>query len=232
MAKKPIVFLSGGHGGTDPGAVGNNLKEKDINLQILLSCKEELERHNVKVVTSRTKDENDPVEDEVREANASGADVAASIHTNSAEGKNGDGSETYYYSTSEEGKRLAELCEAETKKIGQNSRGIKVGDHLWFIKGTTMPAVLCECGFINNPDDIKAIDTKAEQAAFGVAYAKAILKYLGIKYKEKKAKTTLYKVFKITRKQEGAFTKKANATALKKKLEKAGYEVEIKTTKK
>ncbi len=27
------VFLSAGHGGNDPGAVGNGLKEKDINLQ-------------------------------------------------------------------------------------------------------------------------------------------------------------------------------------------------------
>lgn len=45
MAKK--VFLSAGHGGKDSGAVGNSLKEKDINLNVLLKCKSELERHDV-----------------------------------------------------------------------------------------------------------------------------------------------------------------------------------------
>ena len=32
----PVVFLDAGHGGTDPGAVGNGMKEKDINLAVVL----------------------------------------------------------------------------------------------------------------------------------------------------------------------------------------------------
>ena len=59
MAK---VFLSAGHGGSDPGAVAYGMKEKDINLQIMLACHNELVRsYGVTVVCSRTKDENDPV---------------------------------------------------------------------------------------------------------------------------------------------------------------------------
>ena len=46
-----------------------------------------------------------------------------------------------------------------------------------------MVAVLCECAFIDNDKDNDIIDTVAEQKAFGVAYAKAILRYLGIAYK-------------------------------------------------
>lgn len=176
----PIVFLSAGHGGKDPGACAFGLKEKDINLQILLACKPELERHGVKVICSRTTDENDPVGDEVREANASGAAIAVSFHTNAARG---DGSETYYFSKDKNGKRLAELCEKHTKAIGQNSRGAKANDGLWFIRGTNMTAVLCECAFIDNDKDNDIIDTVAEQQAFGKAYAKAILEYLGIEYK-------------------------------------------------
>ena len=45
-----------------------------------------------------------------------------------------------------------------------------------------MTAVLCECAFIDNDTDNDIIDTTAEQRAFGVAYAKAILEYLGINY--------------------------------------------------
>lgn len=179
----PKVFLTAGHGGTDPGAVAYGMKEKNINLDILLSCKSELERHGVVVVCSRTKDENDPVAQEVREANASGADLAVSYHTNSSSSGKGDGSESYYYPGNKDGKKLAELCEKHTKAIGQNSRGVKSGKSLYFVKNTTMTAVLCECAFINNDTDNDIIDTVAEVKKFGVAYAKAILEYFGITYK-------------------------------------------------
>lgn len=176
MAK---VFLSAGHGGSDPGATAYGLKEKNINLNIMLACRDELKRHGVSVVCSRTKDENDPVTDEVKEANKSGATVAVSFHTNAGKG---DGSESYYFAGDSKGKKLAELCEKYIKQIGQNSRGAKATTSLWFIRGTKMTAVLCECAFVDNDTDNNIIDTVAEQKKFGVAYAKAILEYLGIKY--------------------------------------------------
>lgn len=183
MSKQPVVFLSAGHGGSDPGAVGNGLKEKDINLQIMLANKAELERHGVKVICSRLKDEYDSVTQEVREANASGADVAVSHHVNSNAGKPADGSETFYHSSDPEGKRLAQYLEEETKKLGQNSRGTKARDDLWFIRGTKMTACLTESAFINNATDISIIDTVEEQQKFGQAYARGILRFLGIAYK-------------------------------------------------
>lgn len=216
MANK--VFLSAGHGGSDPGAVANGLKEKDINLQTLLACKTELERHGVTVVCSRTKDEDDPVGQEVKEANASGANVAVSFHANAG---GGDGFEAYYYTTNTKGKNLAQLGEKYVKELGQNSRGIKSGNHLYFVKNTKMPAVLFESFFVDNSTDKKIGDTVAEQKAFGVAYAKAILEYLGIEYEEEK--NTLYRV------QVGAFSKKTNAETLVEKLKKDGYEAKIVT---
>lgn len=174
------IFLSMGHGGADPGAVGFGMKEKDINLAIGLACKAELERHGVTVICSRTKDENDAVAQEVEEANRSGASLAFSIHTNAG---GGDGSESFYYSGSEKGKKLAEICEKYAKQIGQNSRGVKEGDRLYFIRNTSMTAVLSECAFIDNDKDNDIIDTSAELKKFGVAYAKAILEYLDIAYK-------------------------------------------------
>lgn len=64
----PKVFLSTGHGGSDPGAVGNGLKEKTANLNVLLGCKSELEKYGINVVCSRITDENDPADQEVKEA--------------------------------------------------------------------------------------------------------------------------------------------------------------------
>lgn len=188
MAK---VFLSAGHGGTDPGAVALGLKEKDINLTALLACKTELERHGVTVICSRTKDENDPVNEEVREANASGADLAVSFHANAG---GGDGFEAFYYTKSAKGKKLAQLGEKHVKALGQNSRGIKSGNHLAFCKNTSMTAVLFESFFVDNDTDNNIGDTVSEQKAFGVAYAKAILEYLEIDYNTTSTKDKSFKV--------------------------------------
>jgi N-acetylmuramoyl-L-alanine amidase len=209
----PKVFLSAGHGGSDPGAVANGLHEKTINLNTLLSCQKELVRHGVTVVCSRTSDVNDPVSQEVNEANASGADIAVSFHANAG---GGDGFEVYYHSSSIKGKKLATLCEKQVKTLGQNSRGVKRGNHLQFIKNTKMPAVLVESFFVDNATDKKIGDTVAEQKAFGLVYAKAILEYLGIIYKTEP--TTIYKV------QVGAYESLANAEKLIDNLKQAGFE--------
>ena len=210
----PTVFLSAGHGGSNPGAVAYGLKEKDINLNALLACKEVLETHGINVVCSRTKDENDDVYEEVREANDSGADIAVSFHANAG---GGDGFEAFYYSTSTKSKKLAQLGEKYVKELGQNSRGIKSGDHLYFVRKTNMTAVLFESFFLDNDKDNDIGDTLAEQKAFGVAYAKAILEYLGISYKAVEAIEKLYRV------QVGAFKNKNLAEKLLAELKEKGY---------
>lgn len=203
MAK---VFLSAGHGGTDPGAVGYGLKEKDINLNVLKACRDELKAHGVKVVCSREKDENDPVGQEVKEANKSKADIAVSFHINAG---GGDGFEAFCNLKNKDGVKLAELGEKYIKALGQNSRGVKDGLHLYFVKNTDMTSVLFETFFIDTKD--KNIgDTASEQKAIGVAYAKAILDYLGVKAK---AQTTKPKTQTSTVKDE-SFKVKVTANIL------------------
>lgn len=185
MAK---VFLSAGHGGSDPGAVANGLRESDINLQTLLACRDVLVANGVTVVCSRTTNADDPVSQEVKEANASGADVAVSFHANAGKG---DGFEAFYYSSSSEGKKLASLCEKHVKALGQNSRGVKPGDKLYFVRKTKMTAVLVESFFVDNPNDKLIGDTTVEQIALGVAYATAILEYLNIRHVKPTANNTI-----------------------------------------
>jgi N-acetylmuramoyl-L-alanine amidase len=214
----PKVFLSAGHGGSDPGAVANGLYEKTINLNTLLACQAELVRHGVTVTCSRTTDTEDPVQREVIEANASDADLAVSFHANAG---GGDGFEVFYYTENVEAAKLAKLCENHVKALGQNSRGLKRGNGLYFIKNTKMTSVLVESFFVDNKNDAKIGDTILEQKAFGVAYAKAILEYLDIPYQEKTAKDAVYRV------QVGAFKSKDNAEKRLKNLKKAGYDAVI-----
>ena len=215
MSKK--VFLSAGHGGSNPGAVAFGLKEKDVNLETLLACKAELERHGVEVIASRVVDENDDVYEEVREANASGAEIAVSFHANAG---GGDGFEVFYYVGSSKGEKLAKLTEKYVKELGQNSRGVKSGNHLYFVRKTDIPAVLVESFFMDNEKDKAIGDTIEEQKKFGVAYAKAILEYLGITYNTKSETAKKDKIYRV---QVGAFKVKANAEKLQAELKAKGY---------
>lgn len=226
MSKK--VFLGVGHGGNDPGAVANGFKEKDFNLAIALACNSELVRHGVLVQMSRTKDQNDELTEEIKECNAFKPDLAVDIHNNAG---GGDGAEAFYNKPNATGKALAENILGEITKIGQNSRGAKTRQrtdgksYYGFIRQTTPPAVIVECAFVDNKTDIAIIDTSAEQKAMGVAIAKGILKTLGIAYVEEKKPTT--ESGKIYRVQVGAYSVKANAEAMQKKLKAEGYDAII-----
>lgn len=187
------VYIAPGHGGADPGAIGNGFKEKDLNLTIGKYCAEYLKAQGVTVKMSRTKDIDPGLNNRAREANAWGADLVCEIHINAG---GGDGAEVYYSIVGGKSKTMAQNIEAEIKKIGQNSRGIKTKknaqgkDFLGIIRMTKAPAVLVECAFIDNKKDIAIIDTKAEQKKMGEAIAKGILKTLGKKEEEFKVKVT------------------------------------------
>ena len=186
MAK---VFLGVGHGGKDPGATGNGLRESDLNLSIALSCNDVLVKHGVTVLMSRTMDKNDDLAEEIRECNAFAPDIAVDIHNNAG---SGDGAEAFYHYGGGLSKILAENILMEIEKIGQNSRGAKTRlttygvDFYGFIRETIAPAVIVETAFVDNATDIKVIDTEAERRVMGIAIAKGILKTLNIEYKEEK----------------------------------------------
>ncbi len=185
MAKK--VFLAVGHGGSDPGACSNGFKEKDLNLSIALACRDTLVRHGVTVKMSREKDENDPLNDRIKECNAFNPDLAVEIHNNAG---GGDGAEVFYHYKGGTSKTLAQNILDAIVAIGQNSRGIKTKlndagkDYFGWIRETIAPACLVECCFLDNTKDLAIIDTAEEQKAMGIAIAKGILKTLGIAYIE------------------------------------------------
>ena len=184
------VFIGVGHGGADPGAVAGGLREKDVNLVMALEMAKVLSQHGVEVGLSRTVDEADPLQEELAEAKTFVPDLAVEVHNNAG---GGDGFEVYvqtgaYASLS---RKLAQLIEGQVKAIGQNSRGIKTRlmangqDYFGWLRLNQCPAVLCEGAFLDSLDR-EIISTEAQQQAFGQAYAKAVLGYLGIPYQAAK----------------------------------------------
>ena len=210
------VFIGVGHGGSDPGAVANGFKEKDLNLQIALACKDYLAQYGVEVKMSRTKDENDPLSEEIRECNKFSPDLAVDIHNNAG---GGDGAEVFHHYGGGTGKTLATNILDEIIKIGQNSRGAKTRknsagqDYYGFIREITAPAVIVECAFVDNATDLEILATEGKRKSMGQAIAKGILKTLGVEIRGDR----IYRV------QVGAYSVKSNAEAMLEKLKAAGF---------
>ncbi|MEM9417211.1 MAG: N-acetylmuramoyl-L-alanine amidase [Bacteroidota bacterium] len=94
------IVIDAGHGGRDPGAVGNFSKEKDVVLRIALELgrliKQDQDMKGVDVIYTRQKDEFVTLHNRAQLANKNNADVFISIHCNAApKGETGYGTETY-----------------------------------------------------------------------------------------------------------------------------------------
>ena len=198
MSKK--VFLGVGHGGSDPGAVANGFQEKDLNFSIALACYEVLSRHGVNTLLSREKDEDDPLEERIRECISFGPTVAIDIHNNAG---GGSGVEVFHSLRDKSDDVFAKNVLDAIVAIGQNSRGLKTKllsdgkrDYFGFIRQINealgIPSILVECAFVDNKADLAIIDTSAEQKAMGIAIAKGILKTLGMEYREVSAPVVTY----------------------------------------
>lgn len=174
------VSGSAGHGGNDPGAVAaGKFKESAMALTVTSAFCKELEKNsNVKVKQTRISDVNQSITAKVNMANSFGADLALDIHFNAG---GGDGAEVWCSHVGGTGEVLAKNILKRFEEIGQNSRGVKTRlnesgqDYFGFIRMTKMPAVIVECGFIDNATDRKLFDTPAELKKMGVAIAKGVL---------------------------------------------------------
>ncbi len=228
MAK---VFLDAGHGGKDPGALGNGLREKDINLSVALKVGNILKNHGVDVRYSRTTDTFLELHERTDKANKSNADIFVSIHVNSAGNKAARGVETFSYSGSSKGTALAKCIQDSLVKSGifSHNRGIKTANFA-VLRRSKMPAALPELGFISNKEDATILRNRQDEMANAVA--KGILNYLGIKYIENNTVKEEKKLDKIKvnlhRKQldvEGIYREGTNYIPIR-FLESLGYKID------
>lgn len=100
--RKPryTIVVDAGHGGHDPGAVGNGYREKDIALSVARKLADNL-RKDYNVVMTRTTDVFVPLQERASIGNRAKADLFVSIHLNSSNSSSGNGAEVFYYSKKE-----------------------------------------------------------------------------------------------------------------------------------
>ncbi|WP_299228583.1 N-acetylmuramoyl-L-alanine amidase [Sulfurihydrogenibium sp.] len=121
VGRRKIIVIDPGHGGHDPGAMANGLREKDINLKVALKLKSLLEKDpRFKVFLTREDDRFIPLYDRTLITLEKKADLFISIHTNASENPNLSG--TYIYTLNLRGatSKLAKMVEERENKTVLN----------------------------------------------------------------------------------------------------------------
>ena len=176
------------HGGDDPGKIGvNQAKEKDVNLEIARKIKKRLEKKGWEVVMTREKDEmlgdpqagNNKIHDmkaRVEIINKTMPQAAVSIHQNSYQDEQIRGAQVFYYSHSEEGKRMAEQMQKALLTVDEtNTRQAKANDTYYLLKRTEVPTIIVECGFLSNPEEAAKLTDAKYQKKMADAITKGII---------------------------------------------------------
>ncbi|GIO36866.1 hypothetical protein J41TS12_17270 [Paenibacillus antibioticophila] len=182
------VWIDAGHGGKDPGAVANGLKEKDIVLAVSLAIKAKLEAEyeGVQALLSRSTDVFLELKDRTIAANKAGADLLVSIHCNAGGGAGGF--ETFRYTSASVASRalqnvLHTEIMAALKPYGITDRGQK-SDNLHMCRESKMPAVLTENLFLDVTADVINLKRPVVIDAIVAGHVSGIAKYLGLTKRE------------------------------------------------
>ena len=182
-----------------------------------------------------------PLATRTSKANSWGADIYLSVHHNAVDPKsytlvngikclNGGGIVAIVYTkASQKSKDYQKLIYDELIKetgLKGNRSTPLVAQNLHVCRETNMPAVLVECGFMDSSTDTKIILTENFADECATALVNSLVK-IGNLTKKKVVAPKEDTSGKIYRVQVGAYSVKANAEAMAKKLKADGYDAVI-----
>ncbi|MDP0488370.1 MAG: N-acetylmuramoyl-L-alanine amidase [Fusobacterium sp. JB021] len=123
--KQYTVVIDPGHGGKDPGAVGNGLREKDLVLSIGKYLRKELNK-DFNVVMTRDTDEFITLQNRSKIANGLQANLFISLHINSSTSTKMNGMEIFYFSkkSSSYARKIAKFENSFAEKYGEDTKKI------------------------------------------------------------------------------------------------------------
>ncbi len=155
-----LIVIDPGHGGSDPGSLGNGLVEKTLTLDIALRLRALLVAQGWTVKMTRSTDvdvaranaaDAEELQARVDVANVQNARLFISVHINSFPRADLNGTMTFYSKGID--KPLADAVQRDLiPLLGTKDDGARAG-RLYVTRKTTMPAILVETGFISNPGD-------------------------------------------------------------------------------
>ncbi|ABR48592.1 cell wall hydrolase/autolysin [Alkaliphilus metalliredigens QYMF] len=186
------IVIDNGHGLNTPGKRtpilpdGTQIREWQFNFPTAKKLGELLIHNGFDIVYVSDTEEDTPLGTRTTRANEAGADIFVSIHYNAFQGTWGThgGIETYHYPNSSNGQSLAQEIQRELiQETGLRDRGVKSAN-FQVLRETAIPAVLCECGFMDNLEEASLMLDEAYQWKCARGIAKGICSYLGVEYQE------------------------------------------------
>lgn len=183
------IFLDPGHGGSDPGATRNGLREKDLTLEIAKRTQKYLNEnftgHQIKL--SRTTDVYLSLSERARLANAWKADVFVSIHINAG---GGTGYEDFIYNGLSDSSNTAKSrntfhSENAKEQSFWRNRGKKKANFA-VLRLTNMSGILTENGFIDTKSDADKLKLDAYLNRIAKGHAEGLAQTYKLKRKPKK----------------------------------------------
>lgn len=188
--EKKVIVIDVGHGGNDPGKVSaDGTQEKDVNLEIAGYLKDYLIAQDYTVYLTRETDcglhdenasnkKTSDLRNRIQFFQAKNASLVVSIHQNSYSDTLQHGAQTFYHSTSEPSKQLAETIQASLLKIDNtNTRTAKSSDSYYILKNSSMPAVIVECGFLSNLEETAKLTDPNYQKKLAYAISLGVCEY-------------------------------------------------------
>lgn len=156
------VLIDPGHGGFDGGAVAaDGTKEKDINLAISLCLADMLRIGGVPIEMTRNTDaataSNKTEDMQQRLRMYESAITVIAVHQNHFHQAKYSGAQVFYSANHPHSERLAETMQRSivSRLQPQNNRRIKAAtDGIYLMHHTTAPAILVECGFLSNEEEL------------------------------------------------------------------------------
>jgi N-acetylmuramoyl-L-alanine amidase len=148
------IMIDPGHGGNDGGAVGNDLVEKNLTLDIAMRIGDFLSAYDTEIFYTRKTDQTVTLEQRSSMANELNVDFFLSIHINAANGK-GQGFESYVYqglsnrNTGDIQKSIHNHVMRQLNEFNVTDRGLKEAN-FHVLRETQMPAILLENLFIDH----------------------------------------------------------------------------------
>jgi N-acetylmuramoyl-L-alanine amidase len=176
------VCLDPGHGGSETGSIGcSGAPESKINLAIAVKLKTFLEKQGATVIMTRQReDENVPIYDRVDRATNQQADFLISIHNNALpDGRDPwqeHGSTSFWYHP-QSMELSRSLQHALVQKVGFPDLGAR-WQNLALVRGTAMPSVLVEVGFMINPDEFAKLIDEDTQTKIAEALGQGLTNYV------------------------------------------------------
>lgn len=186
------IVLDPGHGGFDPGKVNTDgMIEKDINLQIALKLKEELEAQGIEVIMTRDSDKGlyaetskskktEDLKNRCTLIEQTAPVCTISIHQNSFPDESVYGPQVFYYHTSEESAQLAQIVQ---NSLNQNlaiekPREIKNNESYYMLKKSPSTTIIVECGFLSNPTEAQKLSGEEYQGQIAEAIRLGVMEYV------------------------------------------------------